>query len=288
MRKAAVLLLFLCGLILTAGDRFWEKAETVQRGTLLRRIERTEPRLMKICMMRIDLTQPGLTFTATPRDADWGKPMPDYPALTIATDRVKTRDFMLAERAAGKNMIVAANSAPWEPWVRPFNHRYGNPLGIMILDGELITDRKPTGAEFVVWKNGKIDITDTIAPEDYSKVKVAAGGFALIMLKGEILPGGGYEKPLMPRIAYGLSRDRKYMYIITVDGRQPEWSLGATGRELAEMLKEAGAYDAINMDGGGSATLCYWDRQKKEPVTVTHQPKNVERNVGANLGIYLK
>ena len=93
----------------------------------------------------------------------------------------------------------------------------------------------------------------------------------------------------MPRIAYGLSKDRHYFYILTVDGRQKGWSLGATGRELATMLRDAGAADAINMDGGGSATLCYWDEAKQTPVTVNrHTKEGYQRPVGSNIGIYLE
>ncbi|HCH87127.1 MAG TPA: hypothetical protein DFL85_16665, partial [Lentisphaeria bacterium] len=50
-----------------------------------------------------------------------------------------------------------------------------------------------------------------------------------------------------------------------------------------------GAADAINMDGGGSATLCYWDEKTKTPVTVNRQTESgYQRPVGSNIGIYLK
>ena len=279
------LLLVLTGC--ATNDDFWTQAEPVQTGTLFRRIDRTEPRLMKICAMRIDLSTPGLVFTGTGRDVDWGKPMPDFPSLNIATLRVRTRDFLLTAREAGENMIVAFNSAPWHPWKRPFHHRYGQPRGVMILDGEVVAENKREGAEFIVWKDGRVEIAEDVKPEDYANVKVAAAGFALLMRNGETLPGSNYEKGLMPRIAYGLSRDRRYLYIVTVDGRQPEWSLGVTGPEITEILREAGAYDAIDMDGGGSATLCYWDEKTKEPIVVTHHKDAVERLVGANIGIIL-
>lgn len=43
--------------------------------------------------------------------------------------------------------------------------------------------------------------------------------------------------------------------IIVVDGRQSEWSVGVTLDELANLFLELGAYDALNLDGGGSSVM---------------------------------
>jgi exopolysaccharide biosynthesis protein len=43
--------------------------------------------------------------------------------------------------------------------------------------------------------------------------------------------------------------------MVTVDGRQPGTSVGMNLQELAEMLLELGAVDAMNLDGGGSTTM---------------------------------
>ncbi len=289
-KKLFALSFLLCGLLLGAVEIDWSKAQHVQTGADLIKLEIDQPRLMKIAILRIDLKTPGLQFTGTARDPDWGKPMPDYEKANIRTKRIRTRDFLLNARNDAKlNMIVAANSAPWWPWTKPFTHKYAHPAGLGILNGEVICDTKPHKAVFVVYENGKIDITADVPEKDYSSIRLAATGFAIILKDGELLEGGSYEKALQPRIAYGLSKDRHYLYIITIDGRQKEWSLGATGLETAEFLKEAGSYDAVNMDGGGSATLCYWNAQTEKVVTVNrHTAEGYERPVGSNIGIYLR
>lgn len=43
--------------------------------------------------------------------------------------------------------------------------------------------------------------------------------------------------------------------LVAVDGRQPELSVGLSLVELANLLLEFGARDAINLDGGGSTTM---------------------------------
>jgi len=57
-----------------------------------------------------------------------------------------------------------------------------------------------------------------------------------------------------PRTAIARLKDGRIL-VATVDGRQPGVSAGMTLPELAELLLEFGASDAINLDGGGSTTM---------------------------------
>jgi len=57
-----------------------------------------------------------------------------------------------------------------------------------------------------------------------------------------------------PRTAIGITRDARYM-LVTVDGRRPGYSVGATLGELATVMRELGAVEALNLDGGGSTTM---------------------------------
>jgi len=57
-----------------------------------------------------------------------------------------------------------------------------------------------------------------------------------------------------PRTAAGKTTDSKLL-LVTVDGRQPQISIGMSLYSLADLLLELGAVDAINLDGGGSTTM---------------------------------
>lgn len=57
-----------------------------------------------------------------------------------------------------------------------------------------------------------------------------------------------------PRTALGVTQDRKLL-LVTVNGRKPGISVGVTLKELAELMIELGAVDAMNLDGGGSTTM---------------------------------
>lgn len=59
-----------------------------------------------------------------------------------------------------------------------------------------------------------------------------------------------------PRTAIGYTKDN-VMLMVTIDGRK-EGSTGVTLKELANIMKELGCYEAINLDGG-SSTVMYVD-----------------------------
>lgn len=57
-----------------------------------------------------------------------------------------------------------------------------------------------------------------------------------------------------PRSALGIDREERTLIFAVVDGRSAS-SVGATCAELAALMAELGAWQAINLDGGGSSAL---------------------------------
>ncbi|MDK2799743.1 MAG: hypothetical protein PWQ70_1362 [Clostridiales bacterium] len=57
-----------------------------------------------------------------------------------------------------------------------------------------------------------------------------------------------------PRTIVGL-KDKYTAVFMTVDGRQPGYSIGLTGEELADYLLSLGIRDALMLDGGASTTM---------------------------------
>lgn len=70
-----------------------------------------------------------------------------------------------------------------------------------------------------------------------------------------------------------------------VDGRQPGWSVGATLPELAALLAEAGPWNALALDGGGSTAM--WYRELGAPAgRVLNRPSDGRvRPVASHLGV---
>ena len=85
--------------------------------------------------------------------------------------------------------------------------------------------------------------------------------------------GSGPDAPLYknnPRTALGISRGCPDLdpltgcryFLVTVDGRVSGWSEGVRFPALARLFIELGAWDALNLDGGGSTTM--WVRKRSD------------------------
>jgi hypothetical protein len=107
-----------------------------------------------------------------------------------------------------------------------------------------------------------------------------------------LINGANVQAPLPsdldPRTALGLSQDRRHLFLLTIDGRQPGWSDGADFYDTGEWLKRFGASDGINVDGGGSTTMVMADclgaaERLNRPSYVAAYGR--ERIVGHNFGV---
>ena len=78
------------------------------------------------------------------------------------------------------------------------------------------------------------------------------GGDRLILKDGIVMDNDWVE--LNPRTAVGYSSDKSKVYFCVVDGRSTK-SVGVSTKQLADIMKSAGTFTAINLDGGGSSCL---------------------------------
>jgi hypothetical protein len=62
------------------------------------------------------------------------------------------------------------------------------------------------------------------------------------------------DREMHPRTAVGIDRDTGDVMLLVVDGRQT-FSRGATMVEMANLMIDLGADEALNLDGGGSSTM---------------------------------
>jgi hypothetical protein len=94
-----------------------------------------------------------------------------------------------------------------------------------------------------------------------------------------------------PRTVFGVSADRKYLFLVTIDGRQPGYSDGASYYDCARWLQLLGASDGINVDGGGSTTMVVAD-STGVPVRLNGSSavadSGRERTVGSHFGLHAK
>jgi len=286
--RSCLLVLSLAALPAVSEPVDWAQAETVAPGVKVTGYRTETPRLMECRLLRVDLKQKGLSFVATGRAAEWGQPMPDVTNRTVIVDtrREPTESFMRRCRKDGLNVVAAVNTAPWDPWEPPWTHRFARLPHLTVSDGQVVSHDEKPGPMLLIWKDNTAVITNGLALADVPRVAAALPGFSIIMRGGQV-PTRKPKQSLAPRTAFGISSDGRYLYALIVDGRQKSWSQGADMADLAIFLKEAGAADAINMDGGGSTTLVTLG---KDGTTLEHRNRHEPsckhyRSVSLNLGI---
>jgi exopolysaccharide biosynthesis protein len=220
----------------------------------------TAPRDLHIHIVRIDLRAPGISFKLTP------------PGGARETIRQTTLEFLRqegAQIAVNAHFFLPHPSPEPEAWLIGFAasegkvysdfERPAQSYALVAHAPALAIDRQNRAA--IVRRGGKPEVEVWTAVS--GSAQIVTGGVKTIPRyeTGELTPGGpgGYSDAkswydaLAARTAIGLSRDRRTLYLFTVDARGG--SAGMKVGEVAEMLIAEGVYDALNLDGGGSTTL---------------------------------
>jgi len=111
-------------------------------------------------------------------------------------------------------------------------------------------------------------ITET--SPDLSGVDAAVGGGPALVQSGKLMRWKDLLQVRHPRTAIGWNDD--YIFLVVVDGRQLEVSIGMTLPELAEYMLKLGCKEALNFDGGGSATLWAFGAVRNSPSEGQERP----------------
>ncbi len=201
-------------------------------------------------------------------------------ASVVAT-RPADRGINVREFAKRYNADIAINANYYDVGIRP--------CGLTAGDGMVWPDAY---RENCVMSVGFGDLNEAEAfdsremlrgplPADWMKHVVS--GKPWLVRKG-VVQGGWYDPPHIhgshPRTAIGLSQDRNTLILVVADGRRPGIP-GVDGQTLATLLLELGAYDALNLDGGGSTALFI-----KAEGGIQNRPSDpLLREVGNHLGV---
>jgi Phosphodiester glycosidase len=114
---------------------------------------------------------------------------------------------------------------------------------------------------------------------DLSEVHNVIGGGPTLVHQGRAMAWPGIHIR-HPRTAVGWNK--QHLFLVEVDGRQLNLSLGMTLPELANYMVKLGCTEAMNLDGGGSATMWVYGNVMNSPSEGSERP-------GANsLVIYRK
>ena len=257
------------------------------------------PELQVVRCVRVDLTDPDVSLFSTPQ-----APNPVVESRETLTQTVPA--FLQ------QNRLQIASDA---------NYYYANPgasdptsagiscevFGLQICAGKVISQQTFTDAApdpryacLLFGTNNQPNIAFVNRPPgtNTAGIYTAITGYYPIVSNGVNVGAAAstaypdsFIHQIQPRTAFGISQDRRYLLLVTIDGRQNGYSQGAYDTETAYWMLQFGAWNAINMDGGGSTAL-YMADTIGNPVRLNHSSYLAqygrERYIGSHFGVYAK
>lgn len=151
-------------------------------------------------------------------------------------------------------------------------NRFHNDLTeILIVDGEVTGKRKgdipfpipkDQDAYVLAVRNGlldnlnigdKVELTLQTVP-NLENIKFAIGSGSIILKDGNVTNSNINSTGNHPRTGLGVNRQNTQVILVTIDGRDSSFK-GVSQETFGAILKTLGAYNAVNLDGGGSTTM---------------------------------
>ncbi|MBI3112638.1 MAG: phosphodiester glycosidase family protein [Ignavibacteriales bacterium] len=178
----------------------------------------------------------------------------------------------------------------------------GDTLIMVVQPSEVDESRSISRDEAVLWVGSGPEVRtvrEGIAPGDTLLIYLgfspdvrgvlnSVGGGGRILEGGRPIPdstnareriGMVFLRSRHPRTFVGVNREGTRLYLCTVDGRQ-DGSVGMSFGEMAEFLLAVGAWEAVNLDGGGSTTMVVQGKVVNAP-----SDKTGEREVANTLQV---
>lgn len=202
--------------------------------------------------------------------------------IVADTTLVLTRDFVAyADALAGINGSFFAWDAPWKS-VNYLRVDY-NELAPNRLNDEGLRSYHQSGC-LVVSEKGRLSVhkvPDTLMTQSQTNGWEQTLTGEDVLSSGPVLRIRGQDEPLLtnnfnmarhPRTAVGIRKGGRVILVV-VDGRARE-AAGMTMEELQHIMRWLRSWDAINLDGGGSSTMCVRKNLTHPVQTVNHPSDN--------------
>lgn len=153
-----------------------------------------------------------------------------------------------------------------------FNTTTGVPNGILYKEGRMIKDFTGTNSNFfAVLSDNKAVIGDNIKLEAVrNNIQEGIGGGVRLVRGGILVPQA--DASINPRTCIGVDETGTKIFIMEIDGRNYHYSNGMTYEELGQCMLAMGAYEALNLDGGGSSTFFIKDDKDMERFNLRNWP----------------
>lgn len=257
------------------------------------------PELQVVHCVRVDLTDPDVQLFTTPRASSYTAESRE--TLTLSVPNFLKQNKLQVVADANFYNANPGGSDPTSEGVSCEVYGLAISTGIVV-SAETATDAAgdPRYASLLFTTNKQPFFAFNNRPPgtNTAGMYTAITGFYPIVSNGVNIGASAITNypdstihQLQPRTAYGVSQDNRYLYLLTIDGRQSGYSDGAYDTETGYWMLQCGSWNAINLDGGGSTAL-YMSDSLGNPVALNHSSYlpayGRERYIGSHLGVYAK
>lgn len=188
---------------------------------------------------------------------------------TVATSGLGKTGQYLTTMAKNNDALIAINGGGFDD--PNFNSTGGSPLGITVCDGKYVTSKSYNGSGGIIgfteddkFVLGKMSVTQ--AKKQGIRDAVTFGPYLIVNGKASaVLGNGGWGTA--PRTAIGQRKDGIVLFLV-LDGRTAT-KPGADMDDLIKIMKNYGAYNAANLDGGTSSVLVVNNTIVNDPIDST-------------------
>jgi hypothetical protein len=254
--------------------------QTLFPGVSYHREVYSSPRPYLLHLITVDLTTVGIRAFVTP-----GATTGNRDEATARTTSKFLREFDLQLAINANYFYPFHEKAPWDFY--PHTGDRVKLLGQSISNGNSYAPAQANWAVLCISPNHHAQIFDSECPAD--TIQAVAGRERLIVDSNSVTtePGSEPDRPYS-RTAVAVDKTGKTLWLAIVDGKQPLYSEGATLAELTAFFKQLGVDAALNLDGGGSATLVAKIGSKPTILSAPIHTKIPmrERPVANHLGFY--
>lgn len=228
-----------------------------------------EVRQQKVFVLRVNLTEPTIEFFSTPSNGD-------APLETFGQTTTTFGESSGVAVGVNAGFFSPVNTIPNDP--RELN-------GLAISQGNVVSPHTD-GYEVLLITRSNVVTIAAAPPAEYSSIWTAVSGSDLILVNGVVQLTNcstSFCGP-NPRTAVGISQDSQYLFLMVIDGRQTGWSDGATLAETGAWLLRLGAWNGLNLDGGGSSAMA---KLEGGAALLLNRPSGGTQRVNGNhLGIF--
>ncbi len=229
----------------------------------------TSPQDEQMYAVRIDLDAPGISFETTPIS-------PTAVSQGYETTSQTTGAFLTsvgAQVAINANFFSNVQTTP-EP---------EDLSGLAVSNGSVVSPADPNYQSLFL----TADNIATIGSSSSNSIFNAVSGVQVLENGVAMTPNSTAGDPtgLDPRTDVGISQNGEYLYLLAIDGRSST-AAGVTDLQAGQVLLQLGAYNGLNLDGGGSTALVASNGTSGSYSVLNNPSGGTQRLDGNNLAVF--